>query len=94
MLKAKKVEVEVVDGEGLLALVGERVLLMCLNYFYEGILVGVNDTVVLLEDAGIVYETGKWSEKSWADRQQLPGPHYVQISAIESFCESPSVVIK
>jgi len=94
MKKAVTVKVQEVEGEGLLALLGKRVLLMCLNYFYEGDLVGVNDTCVLLEDAGIVYETGKWSEKSWADRQQLPGPHYVQISAIESFCESPSAVIK
>ncbi len=89
MMKARKVEVERVDGEGLMSLIGGRVLLMCMNYFYEGELVGVNDTCVLLEDAGIVYSTGEWNDKSWADRQQLPGPHYVQIASIESFCESP-----
>ena len=93
MMKAKKVEVEIVEGAGLLELLGQRVLLMCANYFYEGVLEGINDTCVLLSDAGIVYETGKWSEKGWGDRQQLPGDHFVQIQAIESFCLSPSVVI-
>ena len=92
-MKARLVEVERVEGEGLMALIGQRVLLMCMNYFYEGVLAGVNDTCVLLEDPGIVYETGKWDEIKWADRQQLPGPHYVQVASIESFCVSPTVVL-
>jgi hypothetical protein len=94
MMKAKKVEVEMVDGEGLVSLLGDRVLLMCANYFYEGVLEGVNDVCALLSDAGIVYETGKWSEKEWSDRQQLPGDHYVMLQFIESFCLSPSLVLK
>ena len=52
----KLVKVEEVQGEGLVGLMGERVLLMCAGYFYEGKLVGVNETFVKLEDAGIVYE--------------------------------------
>lgn len=85
MMKSVKKEVEIVEAEGLSSLLGERVLLLCSNYFYEGVLTGVNDTCVLLEDAGIVYETGEWGADDWADRQALPKPRYVMISHIESF---------
>jgi hypothetical protein len=81
----KIMNVAEVEGEGLLALLGERVTLFCLNYIYTGNLMGVNDTCVLLENAGIVYETGSFNEKGWKDCQPLPGPWYVQMSAIESF---------
>ena len=82
-MKAKKVEVQMVDGEGLVSLLGQRVLLMCANFYYEGVLDGVNDNCCLLSDAGIVYSTGEWSNKAWNDRQQLPGDHYVMLQAIE-----------
>ena len=93
MLKAKKIEVIEIEGEGLQSLIGTRVLLMCANFYYEGVLEGINDECVLLSDAGIVYSTGEWTDKSWNDRQQLPGPHYVMKQSIESFCESPSLVL-
>ena len=86
MMKSKKVEVEMVDGEGLTKLLGEQVLLMGMNYHYAGVLVGVNDTCVLLEHAHIVYSTGDWNADTWDDAQALPGKEwYVQIAAIESF---------
>ncbi len=47
----KIVTVTEVDGEGLVALMGKRVMLFCLNYIYTGTLTGVNATCVLLEDA-------------------------------------------
>lgn len=81
----KIVNVALVDGGGFPALLGERVTLFCLNYIYTGKLAGVNDTCVLLEDAGIVYETGPFNDADWKDYQPLPGPWYVQKSAIESF---------
>ena len=77
--------VEEVSGEGLEKLLGERVTLFCLNYIYSGVLKGVNASCVLLEDAGIVYETGELTSKTWKDRQALPHEWYVQLSAIESF---------
>ena len=80
------VSVTEVEGEGLMALMGERITLFCMNYFYTGKLVGVNDSCVLLEDAGIVYETGEFNDKTWKDCQKLPGKNwYVQLAAIESF---------
>lgn len=73
---------------GLDALLGERVLLLCMNYFYWGKLVGVNKTKVELEDAHIVYETGSWKNASFQDSQALPCKKlYVRISSIEAFCE-------
>jgi len=81
----KIVEVVEVSDEGLEGLLGETVTLFCMNYFYTGKLVGVNATCVRLDDPKIVYETGEWSSKDWADAQSLPGSLYVQCSSIESF---------
>ena len=85
MMKSKKVEVEIVSGEGLTALIGQQVLLFCANYFYAGILRGVNETCVLLEEACIVYETGPLIDAGFKESQKLPTEWYVQIGAIESF---------
>jgi len=75
-----------VDGAGLVSLLGERVLLLCANYFYTGKLTGVNDTFVQLEDPAIVYETGTWSASKFQDEQKLHTKiFYVSTSAIESF---------
>jgi hypothetical protein len=81
----KKIVTEV-QGEGLVALLGEHVMLFCANYIYAGTLTGVNDTCVLLDDAKIVYETGAFSDSKYKDAQNLPTKTwYVQTSAIESF---------
>ncbi len=77
--------VEEVSGEGLDKLLGERVTLFCCVYIYTGKLIGVNTDCVLLEDAAIVYETGKFDDKAWKDAQKLPGEWYVQKGLIESF---------
>ena len=81
----KLVQVQEVEGEGLIALLGQRVTLFCMNYIYTGTLVGVNDGDVLLDDAAIVYETGAMMDKAWKDAQKLPHQWYVRVSAIESF---------
>jgi len=82
-----KVLVNEVENEGLVALMGKRVTLFCGVYIYTGKLVGVNDTCVKLEDAGIVYETGPFSDKKWKDCQSLPKDWYVTTQSIESFGE-------
>lgn len=84
----KIVTVTEVEGEGLVALMGKKVLLFCLNYIYTGTLNGVNDKCVLLDDAQIVYETGAFDKKSFTDAQLLPFPLYVSTAAIESFSET------
>ena len=81
----KLVEVQEVEGEGLTALLGEQVLLFCLNYIYTGKLIGVNTTCVLLEGPSVVYETGAFSDTKFKDAQKMPHELYVQTSAIESF---------
>ena len=72
-------------NEGLIYLMGENVTLFCCRYIYTGKLVGVNDTCVKLENAGIVYETGEFEKKEWEDMQKLPNDWYIQISSIEGF---------
>jgi hypothetical protein len=82
----KVVKCEEVTGEGLMALLGEKVILFCMNYIYAGTLQGVNDTCVLLgEDAAIVYETGPFDAAAYKDSQCIGTQLYVQIAAIEAF---------
>jgi len=78
--------VEIDPKSGMESLLGARVLLMCMNYFYVGKLMGVNRSCVLLHDASIVYETGDWSAASWKDAQSIKrSAVYVRLAAIESF---------
>ena len=79
------VKVEEVASEGLVSFLGKRVTLLCLNYFYTGKLVGVNDEYCKLEDPSIVYETGPFGDGEWKDAQSLPSPHYVMKGSVESF---------
>ena len=80
-----KVLVTEKEGEGLEALMGQRVTLFCMNYIYTGKLIGVNQTCVKLSGAAVVYETGAFTDKAWKDAQSLPQDWYVSTSAIESF---------
>lgn len=82
----KIVNVVEVEGEGLISLLGEKVILFCMNYFYAGTLAGVNTDCVLLEDAGIVYETGQFSDSKWKDFQRI-GSVYVRIQSIEAYAK-------
>jgi hypothetical protein len=84
----KLVQVQEVEGEGFDALLGEDVILFCMNYFYAGKLVGANEKFVKLENAQIVYETGELTAKTFKDAQKLPSDLYVQTGAIESYCKS------
>ena len=75
---------------GLEALIGERVLFLCANYFYAGRLVALAGTGVssaaVLEDASVVYETGSWGEPQWKDAQPVKRTQIgVRLDAIESF---------
>lgn len=75
-----------IKEDGLETLMGKKVILFCANYFYTGKLVGVNKTVVKLEDAAIVYETGPFTDSKYKDEQPIgKHDHYVRIPAIESF---------
>jgi hypothetical protein len=84
----KLVQVQEVEDAGLIALMGKTITLLCMNYFYTGTLTGVNDKFVQLTDPKIVYDTGNWSDKTWADAQKLPCKEvYVMLSAVEAFGE-------
>ena len=82
----KIMQVTEAEGEGLVALLGEKVILFCMNYFYAGTLAGVNEDCVLLEDGGIVYETGPFTDKAWKDFQKV-GSVYVRIACIEAYAK-------
>jgi len=79
--------VEEVSGEGLQSLLGETVVLFCMNYFYTGKLTGVNDDDVILTDPEIIYETGSFSDSGWKDAQRLLfcDELYIRTASIESY---------
>ncbi len=81
----KKLIEETNETNGFESLLGQEVLLMCVNYFYAGKLTQVGDEDVLLSDASIVYETGSWDESGWSDRQSIGRDLFVRISAVESY---------
>jgi len=77
--------VEDTNPSGFDAVLGEKVMVICNIYIYTGKLVGVNDDHLELDDAKIVYETGKLDEGNWKDAQPLISPHRVMKQAIESW---------
>lgn len=83
----KLVNIVETEGEGFMALMGEVITVYCVNYFYTGKLIGVNDTCILLENPGIIFETGSYTDGSgWKDMQKLPtNALYIQTAAIEAF---------
>ena len=88
----KLVNVTEVEGEGLVKLLGERVILFCLNYIYTGELVGVNTHDALLKDGHIVYETGAFSDSKFKDAQRVADELYIRTSAIESYSVTPKKI--
>lgn len=74
-----------VEEEGLIGLMGQTVTFFCMNYFYTGKLVGVNDSYVKLTSASVVFETGPYTDRVWKDAQKLPNDIYIQLNSVESF---------
>ena len=81
----KLVKVQEVEGEGMVGLMGEQITVMCMNYFYTGKLIGINESCILLSDAAVVFDTGAFDSPEWADAQKLGSDWYVQLTSIESF---------
>lgn len=88
--KQKTVEVQ---GDGLESLLGEMVQLWCLNYIYSGKLVGVNTNDVVLENAVVVYETGKMTDKQFKFAEPVASKElFVRTAVIESYSLAPQLV--
>jgi hypothetical protein len=78
-----------VASEGIEKLIGERVILLCANYYYCGKLANVGAESVTLVEPSIVYLTGDWSANKYELAESLPAPEWhVQRSFIESFGKS------
>lgn len=86
------VQLTEVEREGLLALIGKNVLVICMNYFYTGELIGVNDTCIKIKNCHKVYETGPHTDSKFKDAQWIGDNWYIQLSAIESFGETSKTV--
>ena len=81
--------IETTEASAMEQLLGETVLLFCLNYIYTGKLIAVNESTVTLSEPRIVYETGPFTDSKYKDAQSLCVPEWnVSIGAIESFGKS------
>lgn len=85
MKQKQKVEVVEVENEGFVSLLGQQVEIRCNVYIYAGVLVGVNDFCVKLDNAAIVYETGSFTDLHYKDAQKIGDGQYVSTGLIESF---------
>ena len=72
------------DNEGYEKLLGEQVLVFCMNYIYTGKLSGVNSDKILLDNPHIVYETGSFTDKAFKDAQKLADELFINIGSIEA----------
>ena len=84
----KLVNVTEVTGEGLEALMGENVLIFCMNYIYTGRLIGVNNHDIILEKGKIVYETGSFTDSLFKDAQLVADELYIRTSSMESYSKT------
>lgn len=81
------------SGDGLEKLLGECVQVWCVNYIYAGRLVGVNTNDIVLEEAGVVYQTGKLGGKSFEVFEPCGVDElFIRTSAIESYSLAPQLV--
>jgi hypothetical protein len=82
--------VEEVSGDGLEKLLGERVILLCAAYFYEGKLVGVNDDDVCLSDPHIVFGVGEWDKPGYETVEAIKHAEewFIKTASIESYGRS------
>ena len=80
----KKIIIEV-ENEGLVALMGEEVVIYAGVFIYSGVLDGVNDKFIRLTGARVVYDTGPLQGKEFLKDEETGTAWYVMTHAIESF---------
>lgn len=73
-----------IENAGYETLLGEQVLIFCMNYIYTGKLSGVNNDKLLLENPHIIYETGAFDSKKFGDAQKLSDELFISLNSIES----------
>jgi hypothetical protein len=78
-------ELEIKEIESLDDLIGETYLFQCARYIYHGKVKSVTTTYIEIENAGIVFNTGDYSNTSPEDRQALPHNAFVMRQSIEAF---------
>ena len=66
-------------------LIGETYCFQCARYIYHGRVKLINESFITLEDAGVVFETGEYSDKKAKDLQDLPNGVKIMSQSIEAF---------
>ena len=84
-IKDQLLEEEAKEINNLEDLVGETYLFQCVRFIYHGKVKSVNSDYIELEKAGVVFETGDYSNKEPEDRQELPNNCFVLRQSLEAF---------
>ena len=72
--------------QDLLNLIGEKVVLLGVNYLYYGVLTEVYEDNVSLQGARIVFETGNITDAKFKDESEMYSSKWnIMLSAVESF---------
>lgn len=72
--------------QDLLNLIGEKVVLLGVNYLYYGVLTEVYEDNVSLQGAKIVFETGNITDAKFKDESEMYSSKWnIMLSAVESF---------
>lgn len=70
--------------------VGKKVLMFGVRYNYSGKIESVNDNIVRLVDAVIVFDTGDFNDKNWATAAEPKSPIInVNADMMESYVVLP-----
>ena len=73
------------QNAGLESLLGQHIVVWCTSFIYSGKLVGYDTTLLHLQEAVIVYETGAHNATTFNRAEELPHEHFVRLSQVESF---------
>ena len=71
--------------ESLDELVGKTYLFQCARYIYHGKVKKVTPTYIEITKAGVVFETGEYTNNSPKDKQNLPYNVFIMRQSIEAF---------
>jgi hypothetical protein len=84
-IKAQLTQDESKEIKNLDELVGETYCFQCARYIYHGKVKSVNSDYIELTNAGVVFETGDYSNSSPSDRQSLPNNVFIMRGSVEAF---------
>jgi len=67
--------------------IGEPIAILCMRYWYRGILSKIGDDFIVLNEAKAITETGPASNATPQREDAIPGPLAIKTAVIEIACQ-------